>query len=198
MCMLFWSGSVGAADGRKSRPTVPAMGAERGIPKARCQPGPNFILAQVISHRRHQLIENVGVNFVEWVVIQCRKIITVRKFRGTLSIGSGAIEKFYYGPECGGRRNGGDPQKSRRQPRRDRFAHRIDVPCDPFVSFVAVNPEGYAPAFPDSRGQTRKTSCGVRQMVQNADGECQIKYGADRRVQQIPDNHVNVPELTRV
>src|SRR5438309_929951 len=171
--MLFGSGSSGAADGSKSRPTVPAMGAERGIPKARCQPGPNFILAQIVSHRRHQLIENVGVNFVEWIVIQCGKIITVRKFQGAFSISSGAIEKFYYGPERGGRRNGSDPQKWRRQPRGDRFAHRIHVPRDPFVSFVAVNPEGYAPAFPDSRGQTRKTGCGVRQMVQNADGKCQ-------------------------
>src|SRR5258708_27353217 len=179
--MLFGNGSLGAGDGRKSRPTVPTMGAERGIPEARCQPGPDFILTQIVSHRRHQLVENVGVNLVERVVIQCGKIIAVRKFRGTFSISSRTVEKFYDCPECGGRRNGSDPQKCRRQPRSDRFAHRVNVPGDPFVSFLAVNPKGYASAFLHSRGQTRKTRRGVRQMVQDADGKWQVEHGADRR-----------------
>src|SRR3989449_11414909 len=78
-CTLFSNGSFGAADGCKSRPTVSAMGAERGVPKARCQPGSDFSFSQVISHRRHEMIENVGVNFVEGIVIQSREIIAVRK-----------------------------------------------------------------------------------------------------------------------
>src|ERR1700674_2992991 len=123
ICMLFGNGCLGAADGSKSRPTVPAMGAERGIPKARREPGPDFILTQIVSHRRHQLVENVGVDFVERVVIQRGKIIAVRKFRGTFSISSRTVEKFYDGPRYGSGRNGGDPQKCRRQPLSDSFTH---------------------------------------------------------------------------
>src|SRR2546422_5550849 len=47
--------------------------------RSRCQPGSDFSFSQVISHRRHELIENVGVNFVEGIVIQSREIIAVRK-----------------------------------------------------------------------------------------------------------------------
>src|ERR1700687_2085550 len=173
--MLFGNGSLGAADGRKSRPAVSAMGAERGIPEARCQPGPDFILSQVISHRRHELIENVGVNLIERIVIQCREIIAVRKFRGTFSISSRTVEKFYDGPKGGSRRYRGNPQKGRGQPRSDGFAHGIHIPGDPFVSFVAVNPKGYPSALPHSRGQARKTSRGVRQMMQNTNGKCQVE-----------------------
>src|SRR6202045_3774900 len=118
ICMLFGNGSFGAADDRKPCPTVPAMGAERGIPEARCQPGPDFILTQVISNRRHELIENVGVNLIEWVVIQRSEIIAVRKFRGAFTIRTRAIEKFYDGPKRHGRRNGGNPQKGRGESRR--------------------------------------------------------------------------------
>src|SRR6267378_4072579 len=146
ICTLFGNGCLGAADGRKSRPTVSAMGAERGIPEPRSQPGPDFIFTQIVSHRRHQLVENVGVNFIERVVIQRGKIIAVRKPGGTFSIGSRAVEKFYDRPKrCGGR-NGGDPQKCGRQARSDGFAHGIHVPGDPFISLVAVNPKRYPAA----------------------------------------------------
>src|ERR1700687_3617785 len=111
--MLFGNGCLGAAEGRRPRPAVRAMGAESDIPKARRQPGSDFILTQIVSHRRHQLIENVGVNFVERVVIQRGKIIAVRKFRGTFSIRSRTVEKFYDGPKYGGGRNRGGPQKFR-------------------------------------------------------------------------------------
>ena len=110
-CSLFSNGSFGVADGCKSRPTISAMGAERGVPKARCQPGPDFSFSQVISHRRYELIENVGVNFVEGIVIQSREIIAVRKFRGTFSISPRTVEKSYDRPKRGGRRNRGHPQK---------------------------------------------------------------------------------------
>src|SRR5260370_248432 len=101
------------------------------------------------------------------------------------------------------RRNGAGSRevtalRTGRQPRSDCFAHRIDVSSDPFVSFLSVNPKGYPPAFPYSRGQTRKPSGGVRQMVQNTDGKCQVKSRANRRVQQVADNHVGVRELTSV
>ena len=86
ICMLFGNGGFDAADGRKPRPTVSAMGAKRGIPEARCQPGPDFIFTQVISHRRHELIENVGVNLIERVVIKRSEIIAVRKSRGAFTI----------------------------------------------------------------------------------------------------------------
>src|SRR6266576_5389396 len=110
-CTLFSNGSFGAADGCKSRPTVSAMGAERGVPKARCQPGSDFSFSQVISHRRHELIENVGVNLIERVVIKRSEIIAVRKFRGAFTIRTRAVEKFYDGPKRGRWRNRGNPQK---------------------------------------------------------------------------------------
>src|SRR5258707_14071374 len=83
---LFGNGCLGAADGRNSRPTVSAMRAECGVPEARRQPGPDFILTQIASYRRHQLVENVGGNFVERVGIQRGKIIAVSKFGGTCSV----------------------------------------------------------------------------------------------------------------
>src|SRR5207244_10978786 len=46
-CTLFSNGSFGAADGCKSRPTVSEMGQERGVAKARCQPGSDFGCSQV-------------------------------------------------------------------------------------------------------------------------------------------------------
>src|SRR5260370_8205884 len=74
----------------------------------------------------------------------------------------------------------------------------MDVSSDRFVSLRGVNTKGYRPAFPYSRGQTRKPSGGVRQMVQNTDGKCQVKSRANRRVQQVADDHVGVWELTSV
>src|SRR6266513_507518 len=141
------------------------MGAERGIPEARCQPGPDFILAQIISHRSHQLIENVSVNFVEWIVIQCGKIIAVRKFGRAFPVSPRTVEDFYDGPKGGGGRNRRDPYKWRRQPRGDGFAQGIHIPGDPFVSFVAVKPNSPTSAIPPARSQTRKTGSRVRQMV---------------------------------
>src|SRR5260370_6512660 len=35
-------------------------------------------------------------------------------------------------------------------------------------------------------------------MVQDTDRKCQVEYGADRRLQQIADNHVGVRKLTRM
>src|SRR5437879_695297 len=156
-CMLVGNSCFASADGCKPRPTVSAMRAQQGIAESRCQPGPDFVFTQVVSHRCDQLIENVGMYFVERIVIQSGKIIPVRKFRWPFSVGARAIEKFYDGPERGSRRNCGDPQKWRRQFRSDRFAHRINVSRNPLVSFIAVNPEGDAPAFPHSGSYTRKT-----------------------------------------
>src|SRR5712692_6833642 len=138
------------------------------------------------------------MNFVERVVIQRGKIIAVRKFRRTSSISARAVENFYDRPKRNCRWNCRDPQKWRRQFRSDCFAHRIDESRDPFVAFVAINPEGYPSSFFDSRSETCKTGGGVRQMVQNTDGKCQIKYGTDGRIQQIADNNVSVRKLTRM
>ena len=146
-CALIGNGCFVSANGRKPRPTVSAMRAQQGIPKARRHPGPDFLFAQIVSDRCDELVENVGMYFVERIVILRGEIIPVRKFRWPFSVGAWAIEKFYERPERGSRRNCGDPQKWRRQFRSDRFAHRIDVSRNPFVSFMAVNPEGNAPAF---------------------------------------------------
>src|SRR2546430_195633 len=197
-CMLVSNSCLASAHSRKPCPTVSTMRAQQGIAESRCQPGPDFVFAQIVSHRRDQLIENVGVNLVERVAIERGKIISVRKFRWTFSIRSRAVEKFYDCPKRGCRRNCGDAQKWRRQFRSDRLAYGINVSRNPFVSFMAVNPEGDAPAFAYSRGQTRKTCRGIRQVVQNADGKCQIKCCAHRRIQQIANDYVRVWKLARV
>ena len=41
---------------------------------------PDFVFAQIVGDRRDQLIENVGVNLVERIVIERCKIFSVRKF----------------------------------------------------------------------------------------------------------------------
>src|SRR5438132_10482630 len=146
-CTLIGNGCFASAYSRKPRPTVSTMRAQQGIAESRCQPGPDFVFAQIVSHRRDQLIENVGVNLVERVAIERGKIISVRKFRWTFSIRSRAVEKFYDCPKRGGWRNCGDAQKWRRQFRSDRLAYGINLSRNPFVSFMAVNPEGDAPAF---------------------------------------------------
>src|SRR2546421_10704562 len=87
-CMLVSNSCLASAHGRKPRPTVSAMRAQQGIAESRCQPGPNFVFAQIVSDRRDELIEDIGMDLVERVVIERSKIISVRKFRRAFSIGS--------------------------------------------------------------------------------------------------------------
>src|SRR5258708_14761287 len=130
--MLIGNGCFASTNGRKARPTVSTMRAEHSILEARCQPGPDFLFAQVVGHWRDQLVENVGVYFVERIVIQRGKIIPVRKFRWTFSIGPRAVEKFYETPKYRSGRNCGDAKKWRREFRSDPVANRIDVFRNPF------------------------------------------------------------------
>src|SRR5207247_2476131 len=80
---------------------VAAMRTQQGVPESRCQPGANLVFAQVVSDRCDQLVENIRVNFVERVVIENGKIISIRKLGGTFSVGVGTIEKFYNRPKRG-------------------------------------------------------------------------------------------------
>src|SRR6266446_7133618 len=104
--MRFRDGRLAPADGCKSGPAIPAVRSKRGIPETRCQPRPDFLLAQIMGHRRHQLVEDVRVNLIERIVVQGGKIIAVRKLRGTFSIRAGTVEKFYHRPRSEERRVG--------------------------------------------------------------------------------------------
>src|SRR5713226_2387233 len=110
--MRFRDGRLAPADSCKSGPAIPAVRSKRGIAEAGCQPRPDFLLAQIMGHRRHQLVEDVRVNLIERVVIQAGKIIAVRKLRGTFSIRAGTVEEFYHRPQHSRRRAPGSLEVS--------------------------------------------------------------------------------------
>src|SRR5258708_32851338 len=63
---------------RKSGPgwhRASTMRAEHSILEARCQPGPDFLFAQVVGHGRGQLLRNLGGYFVERLGNRPGKII---------------------------------------------------------------------------------------------------------------------------
>src|SRR5947208_16907330 len=113
--MLVGNSCFASADGCKPRPTVSAMRAQQGIAESRCQPGPDFVFTQVVSHRCDQLIENVGMYFVARIVIHSGTIITVRKFRCPFSVGLGALDQVCDGAERSSSRDAVDLQKWRQQ-----------------------------------------------------------------------------------
>src|SRR6266704_2048540 len=66
------------------------------------------------------------------------------------------------------------------------------------TSSSPVYPDRRSPAIPHPRRQARKARRGVRQMMQNAHGECQIEYGTNWRVQQVADHNVRVGKPARM
>src|SRR5690242_16258663 len=68
-CTLIGNGCFASAYGRKPCPTVSPMRTQHGIPESRRQPGPDFVFTQIVGHGRDELVENVGMYFVERIVI---------------------------------------------------------------------------------------------------------------------------------
>src|SRR5260370_12497679 len=138
------------------------------------------------------------MDFVEGIAILRCKIIAVGESGRALAFRIWAVEEFDYYPEDKSGRNAEQPQEPGRQARCERFSNWIDVSRNPFISFLAVHPERHASTIADARRQAAKPGCRIRQMMQYADRERQIKNRADRGIQQVANDDMRVGKCSRM